>query len=150
MFLLFTASVSTAEVAAFCSPDRVDLRMPAGTATYTVEIADTQDSRAQGLMYREEMAPESGMLFVYERPHRASFWMRNTLIPLDMIFVDPRGRVTDVHVGAIPGDETPITGGPRTQFVLEVNEGQAEEQGIVPGAQLRHPAISQDGALWPC
>jgi uncharacterized membrane protein (UPF0127 family) len=83
------------------------------------------------------------------RRARWQFWMKNTLIPLDMIFADAAGRVTRVHAMAVPGDETPVEGGAGVQFVLEINGGLAERLGIAPGAELRHPAIG-DGAAWPC
>ncbi|MFN3938117.1 MAG: DUF192 domain-containing protein [Gemmobacter sp.] len=132
-----------------CAPDRVDLRWSGGQARFTVELADTDATRARGLMFRERLPRSAGMLFLYDRPVRASFWMRNTLIPLDMIFADEAGRVTRVHVNARPHDETPIDGGPGVKAVLEINGGLAERLGIRPGAELRHPALG-DGAAWPC
>ena len=131
-----------------CAPDRVDLRWQGGAASFTAEVADDAAERAQGLMFRETMALGAGMLFVYESPRRAQFWMKNTLIPLDMIFADAEGRVTRVHPQAVPGDETPIDGGEGVQFVLEINGGLAAALGIAPGAEMRHPAIA--GGLWPC
>jgi uncharacterized membrane protein (UPF0127 family) len=101
-------------------------------------------------MFRESMPMSAGMLFVYEEPRRASFWMKNTLIPLDMIFADARGVVTRVHANAVPGDLTPVDGGDGVQFTLEINGGLAARMGIVEGAELRHPAIAQDTAAWPC
>jgi uncharacterized membrane protein (UPF0127 family) len=136
--------------AAACREDQVDLRGPGGVARFTVELADTVAERAQGLMHRESMPSAAGMLFIYERPQTASFWMKNTLIPLDMIFADPTGLVTHVHANAVPGDETPIPGGPNVQAVLEINGGLAARLGIVPGAELRHPALDQAQAVWPC
>lgn len=135
---------------AACAPDRVDLRWPGGRESFAVELADDQDERSRGLMFRTEMAPDAGMLFVYESPQQASFWMMNTLIPLDMIFADPTGLVTKVHANAIPEDVTPIDGGPGVLFVLEVNGGLAARLGITPGAILRHPAVPQTTAAWPC
>jgi uncharacterized membrane protein (UPF0127 family) len=67
-----------------------------------------------------------------------------------MIFADAAGRVTRVHANAVPQDETPIDGGEDVQFVLEVNGGLAAAIGIAHGAELRHPAIGQDEAVWPC
>lgn len=144
-----TALMPTASMAA-CSVDRLDLRGPAGQQRFTVEVADDGAERAQGLMFRENMPMSSGMLFVYEEPRNASFWMKNTLIPLDMIFADARGVVTRVHANAVPGDLTPIDGGEGVQFTLEINGGLAARMGIVEGAELRHPAIPQETAAWPC
>jgi hypothetical protein len=133
-----------------CAADRVDLRWPGGAESFAVELADTPDERARGLMFRETLDPAAGMLFVYEGPRQATFWMKNTLIPLDIIFADPAGRVTRVHPDAIPGDLTPIDGGPGVALVLEINAGLAARLGIVPGAELRHPAVTQALAAWPC
>ncbi len=135
---------------ATCVADRVDLRGTWGEAGFSVKVADDAAERAQGLMNVPAMPTGQGMLFVYEAPQRASFWMRNTLIPLDMIFAAPDGTVTRVHQNAKPLDETPIDGGEGVQFVLEINGGLAGAMGIAPGTQLRHPAIPQDGAAWPC
>ncbi len=128
----------------------VEIRGPRGHLRFTVEIADTPASRARGLMHRARLASGAGMLFVFERPGRVAFWMKNTLIPLDMIFADPAGRVTRVHAMAVPHDETPIDGGDGVLFVLEINGGLAARLGIVAGAELRHPAIDPAGAAWPC
>jgi len=135
---------------AACAPDVVELRGPSGQQRFTVEVADDGAERAQGLMFRESMPSSAGMLFVYEEPQAVSFWMKNTLIPLDMIFADETGRVTRVHSNAIPGDTTPIQGGEGVRFVLEINGGLAARMGIAEGSELRHPAIAQGSAVWPC
>lgn len=136
--------------AAECATDRVDLRGAWGEATFRVEIADDPEERAVGLMNRPEMARTAGMLFIYERPQRVAFWMRNTLIPLDMIFLSADGIVQRVHENAIPLDETSIDGGPDILAVLEINGGLASTFGIVPGSELRHPDLPQGQAAWPC
>ena len=135
---------------AACSRDAVDLRGEWGQARFTVELADSNALRAQGLMFRESMAQRAGMLFVYDRPQRAVFWMKNTLIPLDMIFVDRQGAVTAVHHDAIPGDLTPIDGGHKVFAVLEINGGLARKYGIGPGSQMRHEIFVEGPAIWPC
>lgn len=132
-----------------CDIGRVDLRGDWGAARFSVEVADDPQERSLGLMNRERMATGAGMLFVYEEPQRAVFWMKNTLIPLDMIFMDENGVVTRVHENAIPGDLTGIDGGDDVQFVLEINGGLARRLGIVEGSELRHPAIGETAA-WPC
>ena len=136
---------------AACLDTTVELRGDFGAARFSVEVADDGPERSLGLMHRESMPASAGMLFVYPAPQRAGFWMRNTLIPLDMIFADETGTVTRVHENAIPLDETVIDGGPGVQFVLEINGGLAGPMGIAPGAELRHPAIDAEGqAAWPC
>jgi len=144
---VFAAQVQAQQA---CRTDQVHIRTPAGIHVFDVEIADTVPTRARGLMFRESLADDAGMLFVYPTPRRATFWMRNTLIPLDMIFADVRGRVTYVHANAIPGDLTGISGGPRTIAVLEIRGGRAGELGIAEGAILRHPSFAQENAAWPC
>lgn len=150
LFGVVIALVPAAALASGCAPDAVEIRGPGGTQRFSVEVADEGAERAQGLMFREKMPSSAGMLFVYDAPQRAAFWMKNTLIPLDMIFADETGRVRRVHANAIPGDTTPIEGGEGIQFVLEINGGLAARMGIVEGAELRHPSIAQRTAAWPC
>ncbi|MEL7212228.1 MAG: DUF192 domain-containing protein [Pseudomonadota bacterium] len=133
-----------------CQTDAVDLKGDWGQARFTIEVADDPEERGQGLMFVEEMPMMAGMLFVYERPQTASFWMRNTLIPLDMIFADITGTVQHVHVNAVPHDETPVLGGDDIYAVLEVNGGMADRLGIAPGTVMRHPSFTSDEAAWPC
>ena len=133
-----------------CDEPLVQLRGVWGQANFVVEIADDVAERAQGLMYREAMARSAGMLFVYERPQSVSFWMENTLIALDMIFVDPAGLVTRVHENARPLDRTLIAGGDGVLFVLEINGGLAGLLGITAGSEMRHPLVDQAHAVWPC
>jgi len=132
-----------------CRDDKVDLRGDWGTASFTVELADDNAERAQGLMNRESMARSAGMLFAYPAPRPVRFWMRNTLIPLDMIFLDRTGTVQKVHHEAQPLDEALIYGGDAIQYVLEINGGLARQMGISQGTELRHPAIGENAA-WPC
>ncbi len=136
-------------VAEACDFEAVTLRGDWGQARFTVEVVDTPETRAQGLMFREHLPRRGGMLFLYDAPQPVSFWMRNTLIPLDMIFVGADGVVTRVHENAVPMDETPIPGGQEVQAVLEVNAGIASMFGIAPGTEMRHEAFGADAA-WPC
>ncbi|WP_245990136.1 DUF192 domain-containing protein [Litoreibacter meonggei] len=101
-------------------------------------------------MNRDALPKLAGMLFVYERAQPLAFWMRNTLIPLDMIFVEPTGRIASIHANAIPHDETPISGGDGLTHVLEIGGGLASQFGISEGDILRHPSFNQNEALWPC
>ena len=135
---------------ATCQEDTVRLRGPWGQVGFSVELADTDEERSRGLMFREELHRKEGMLFVFETPSRAIFWMRNTLISLDMIFVDSSGRVRHVHQDAVPGDETPINGGDDILVVLEIKGGLARRYGIVPGSEMQHPVFSASDAVWPC
>lgn len=132
-----------------CSETRVSLRGDWGTASFSVEIADDDAERAQGLMHRTSMPKSHGMLFVYEEEQpRVSFWMRNTLIPLDLLYIDTDGIVQEIHT-ALPLDETPIpSSGPRLA-VLEINGGLARAMGMTAGTQIQHPAFGADAA-WSC
>ncbi|WP_370630872.1 DUF192 domain-containing protein [Maritimibacter sp. DP1N21-5] len=139
------ASVALAQ----CAPSQVDIRGDFGSARFSVEIADDDAERAQGLMFRESLPSGQGMLFVYPAPGPASFWMKNTLIPLDMIFVGPDGVIDSVHANAVPGDLSPIRGGDEILAVLEIKGGLAGAIGIKAGDEMRHPAFG-DTAQWSC
>ncbi|MBT2132581.1 DUF192 domain-containing protein [Aliiroseovarius lamellibrachiae] len=146
--VLTSFSVTAANAA--CREERVDLRGAWGQAGFTVEVAQTHRDRAKGLMGRTEMPLGQGMLFVYPFAHEPAFWMKNTLIPLDMLFLTTDGRVAFIHKNAQPGDLTPVSGGKGVRYVLELNGGLAEKIGITVGSQLKSPFIKQRVALWPC
>ena len=150
--LSFLLAISWAQVsiAEACRDDRVHLRGDWGQASFDVEIADTGEARALGLMHRQSMPVRSGMLFVFEKPRNTSFWMRNTLISLDMLFASSDGVVQRIHENAIPLDETLIPGGDNIMYVLEINGGLSGLYGITEGTELRHLSISQSLAAWPC
>lgn len=148
--LVFCLVILPGLAAATCRADHVQLRGDWGNVSFSVELAQTPQERGKGLMYRESMARNAGMLFIYEVPQPAAFWMKNTLIPLDMIFVDRTGVVTHVHSNAVPGDLTPIDGGPSVYAVLEINGGLAARYGIDTGSQMQHPAFAGGPAVWSC
>ncbi len=147
--LLFLIASSGA-IFAGCPPNELGIRGAFGQAEFTVELADDPQERATGLMHRQSMPRYEGMLFIYDRPQPISFWMRNTLIPLDMLFIDPDGRIAHIHENAVPLDETPISGGPGRIAVLEINGGLSRQLGIKVGDEIRHPAFAPDIAAWPC
>ncbi len=132
-----------------CSQDRLSIRGDWGKAAFAVEIADTAKSRARGLMFRQSMPRFSGMLFVFDRPQRAVFWMKDTPLPLDMIFADKTGVVRHLREDAIPGSLEAIDGGSDILTVLELNAGLVKSLGIDIGSQIQHPAFGADAA-WPC
>ena len=150
--LLAVVALAFAPAAAFaeCALDIVDLRGDWGSARFKVEVADDPRERGVGLMNRPSMPQTAGMLFIYETPQRATFWMRNTLIELDMLFIDPQGVIKHIHHRAQPLDETPILGGRDLTHVLEINGGKAEQLGIQVGDVIRHPSFAQETAAWPC
>lgn len=135
---------------AACTSDTVWIRGNFGEARFSVEIADDPQERAVGLMNRPSMPRAAGMLFIYSAPQALSFWMRNTLIELDMLFVDATGVIRHIHHRAQPLDETPIFGGDGLTHVLEINGGLARQMGIDVGDVLRHPSFDQAFAAWAC
>lgn len=134
-----------------CRADRVSFRVQGRVvADLSVEVARTEPERAYGLMNRDRLAPDAGMIFVWPEPVHARFWMKDTHIPLDMIFVDPTGVVQRVAADARPMDLTVIDGGQGIQYVVEVNAGRARALHIGPGAEMQSPLIPTSRAAWPC
>lgn len=106
------------------------------THRFRVEMARTMEEQGRGLMFRTEMGPDEGMLFPTGTPQFRSFWMRNTVIPLDLLFVGPDHLVSNIAADAVPYSETPIPSDGPAIAVLELNGGRAAELGIVPGARV--------------
>lgn len=111
-------------------------------ATVAVELADSPAKQQLGLMYRKRLAPTCGMLFVFPAPARRRFWMRNTEIPLDMIFADSRGRVVGIVAGAEPFSETLVGVEAASQYVLEVNAAFCRRRGIQVGDRLQFVGVA--------
>jgi uncharacterized membrane protein (UPF0127 family) len=110
-----------------------------GTHKFKVEIARTREEQAQGLMFRQSLAPDSGMLFPYAPPQNASFWMKNTLIPLDMVFIRPDGTVALVAANTVPLSLDPVSSLEPVAAVLEIAGGRAAELGIQAGDKVTWP-----------
>jgi uncharacterized membrane protein (UPF0127 family) len=108
-----------------------------GVRHFTVEIADTDATRESGLMFRKSLAPNRGMLFDFGTPQSVTFWMKNTLIPLDMIFIGKNGHVVSIARDAAPMSEALIPSGGPIVAVLEVRGGRAAEIGVKPGDEVR-------------
>lgn len=106
-----------------------------GSVTYNAEVAASNPERMRGLMFRRNMAPDFGMVFVFETDRPQAFWMRNTLIPLDMVFVRSDG-VVDSVVTAEPLTETPRPSAGPAMYVVELNAGEAGRNGIGPGVRV--------------
>ena len=101
-----------------------------------IEIADDESRREIGMMGRTEMAERQGMLFVFEEEHYASFWMRNTILPLDMVFIDKQGRINTIHKNTKPFSDENYPASGLTLFVLEVNAGFTDKYGIKVGDMI--------------
>jgi uncharacterized membrane protein (UPF0127 family) len=137
-------------LAAACDAARAELRGEWGTARFRVEIADTPQTRAQGLMFVESLPSTAGMLFVFPDERIRTFWMRNTLVSLDILYFDAEGRWVSAQENAVPLDETTLPSDGPAQYVLEINAGLVERFGMGPGTEIRHPALDQAVAAWPC
>ncbi len=111
----------------------LDIKTARGAFHFTVEIADTAATRESGLMFRKSLAPDRGMLFDFKTTGPVAFWMKNTLIPLDMLFIAADGHVVSIARNAAPYSETPIPSGGDVLCVLEVRGGRADEIGAEPG-----------------
>lgn len=123
-----------AEESAQTGLDKSDflIRSANGEHRFTVEIAATPEEQERGLMFRRSLAPDEGMIFPYAPPREVAFWMRNTLIPLDIIYIRPDNTIARI-VNARALDETPLPSGEPVSMVLEIAGGRAAELGIREG-----------------
>ena len=116
---------------------------PAGRAPVLVrvELARTPAERSRGLMHRKHLDREVGMLFLFEQPQQLTFWMRNTYVPLDMIFIESSMRILGIVENAEPLTDTSRSVPGQSQYVLEVNAGFSREHGFGPGTAVRFQGV---------
>jgi uncharacterized membrane protein (UPF0127 family) len=114
-----------------------------GRHQFHVEVAETQAQMTQGLMFRRSLPADAGMLFDYKQPTMAAMWMRNTLIPLDMLFIDAHGRIVNIQQRAVPQSLDLIAAAAPVRAVIELNGGTAARLGIAPGDQVLHPIFDK-------
>lgn len=129
--------------ALLASPTSPTCKLPDGT-TIHVELAQTDQERALGLMFRDVLPPNYGMLFLFDRDDYLPFWMKNTLIPLDLVWLDKSGQVVDLREAAPPCKLDPCPSykpSKPARFVLELAAGKARAHGLVPGASLSCTAV---------
>lgn len=112
-----------------------------GTYKFTVEVAKSPRQREFGLMCRKAIASDRGMLFLFPTPDLLAFWMRNTLIPLDIIYIGADGRVVSMVQNAQPLNETPLPSAGPAVAVLELGAGRAAQMGLLPGDRVTHKAL---------
>lgn len=117
---------------------------PSGRTRFFVEIADNDATRERGLMFRKSLAPDRGMLFDFHTPREVAFWMRNTLIPLDIIYIKADGTVLSIAHNTTPLSEAPIPSGGPTLGVLELAGGRSAEIGLMPGDRIEHRIFKRD------
>ncbi len=140
-FILVTFLFSTNSFASEVDFDveQVSIETINGIITFDMEMALNQEQRRQGLMFRTELGSHRGMLFDYGYPFMASMWMKNTLLPLDMLFIRADGKISQIHRRAIPGDLTPINSKEPIRSVIEIKGGQSISLGISIGDTILHP-----------
>lgn len=143
---LFTASIflsASSQTVQAQNADSLTIISSEGRHEFSVELADTPESRARGLMYRRSMPEDHGMLFDFGRVDMVSMWMRNTYIPLDMLFVRADGSIARIASDTEPLSERPISSGEPVLAVFEINAGIADRLGIAPGDRIVHPLFGQ-------
>ncbi len=113
------------------------------SCSFKVELAITPEEQSKGLMFRKHLNPKAGMLFVYHEDDIQSFWMKNTFIPLDIVFINSRFHVVSIHRFAVPGSEVSIVSQLPAQYVLEINAGRADRCGIQAGTKVTFHHIFQ-------
>jgi uncharacterized membrane protein (UPF0127 family) len=133
LFAFLGAGASAAEL------QTLEIVTRSGVHVFTVEVVKTEQERATGLMYRKELPEGRGMLFDFSPEQQVSMWMKNTLIPLDMIFIRSDGRIIRIAENTEPLSEKIIPSGGLTRGVLEVIGGTAKKYGIAPGDRVAHP-----------
>ena len=141
LLALFLFSVMPSSAQLKFPTEQLTIQTAAGPQVFTVEIAVDGPQRQQGLMFREKMAADAGMLFDFGSSREVAMWMKNTLIPLDMLFIDDKGIVRKIHEGAKPHDETPLAWGSPVKYVLELNGGVVRARNIAVGNKVLSPQI---------
>ncbi|MGL4634645.1 MAG: DUF192 domain-containing protein [Beijerinckiaceae bacterium] len=121
--------------------EKVEIVSGGTTHVFQTEVMKTNEERAKGLMFRQFMPQDRGMLFDFIREEPVSMWMRNTYLPLDMLFIKSDGTIHHIHERAQPLDETTISSNGNVRFVLEINGGVAAKLGMKPGDKVRHSLI---------
>ncbi|HKD46658.1 MAG TPA: DUF192 domain-containing protein [Rhizomicrobium sp.] len=123
--------------------ETITIDTKAGPHPFKVEVAADDQSRETGLMFRKSMAADAGMLFDFQTPQEVSFWMENTILPLDMLFVRADGTIAHVKENATPYSRENIPSGEPVQLVIELNAGRARALGIVEGGRVHAPQLVQ-------
>ena len=149
-FLFFCLFVLSAVKSIACLVDKIYIKAYSGVVVFSLELAKTLSEKQKGLMGREKLNERSGMLFLYDKPHQAVFWMKNTIIPLDIIFISSSGRISYIHHNAKPFSTKSISGGFDVLAVLEINGGMSKLEGIRVGDTVKHPLFSHLDPIWPC
>ena len=149
----FLVAVAALVMLAGCSPGQEQTGLPkarivietkAGPVTFDVDMATTDDTRKKGLMFRTKLGANEGMLFDFGKEDYRAFWMHNTPLPLDMVFIKADGTISTITENAVPYSETPEPSSEPVRAVLEINGGRARALGIEPGKTV-HAKIFGNG-----
>ena len=141
-FLAAFAAFATASVRA-ASFGTLEIATKSGVRVFSVEMATTEEEKTTGLMYRKELPDGKGMLFDFSPEQQISMWMKNTYIPLDMIFIRADGRILRIAENTEPLSTRIISSGGLAKGVLEVIAGTAQKYGIQPGDRVAHPLFNK-------
>lgn len=114
------------------------------TINYQIEVARTSAQMQRGLMFRDTLPEDRGMLFIYKPERRARMWMKNTILPLDMLFIDAKGEIINIARNTTPYSLDRIDSGGEVRGVLELNAGQADKHGIVIGDTVQHTVFTEE------
>ncbi|MGO6747940.1 DUF192 domain-containing protein [Rhizobium ruizarguesonis] len=135
---------AAAQLAVEISSEPLTIKTAEGsTQTFTVELAINEEQREYGLMFREAMPADRGMLFVFEKAHNVMMWMENTPLPLDMLFLDARGTVTHIQEDAVPYSKAIINSGGQVKYVIELKGGVARKLGLGVGDTVSSATIAK-------
>jgi uncharacterized protein len=139
--LIFPIAAQAAPPPSGLPVETITIDTKAGPHPFSVEVAADDESRERGLMYRMKMAPDAGMLFDFHTPQLVSFWMENTVLPLDMLFVRADGTIARIKENATPYSRENIPSGEPIEVVVELNGGRAAALGITEGARVHGPNL---------
>ncbi len=143
IFALAFAVLGSAGTLSAVELQPLEIVSKSGVHTFGVEMALTPEEQAKGLMFRQELPEGQGMLFDFHREQPAVFWMKNTYIPLDMIFIRGDGRILRIAEHTVPLSEELVRSGAPVRAVLEVVAGTAQKLGIAPGDRVAHPIFNE-------
>jgi uncharacterized membrane protein (UPF0127 family) len=142
LVLLFAVVTGCAQRGTNSALATVDMRI--GSQTYTLEVANTPGTRERGLMERDSMPADHGMIFVFAEPRTLNFWMKNTRIPLDILYLDERGQVVSIHQMKPYDTRTKTISARPAKYAIELNVGQANKAGVKAGDVLEIPASARE------
>lgn len=142
LFLLLGVAPALAQDDVTFDRSTLKIETAEGVHSFDVELAVNDDQRARGLMFRNEMAPDAGMLFIYRRDRVLTMWMANTYLPLDMLFIGSDGRIVRIAENTIPLSRSTISSRNRARAVLELNAGTTRRLGIKAGDRVVYDGLT--------